>query len=61
VLAKTSEGVLTLLYRVREGPCDESFGIHVAKMANFPDDVLKVSFTLSLIFLKNMWICYLES
>lgn len=48
VLAKTSDGTLILLYRVRDGPCDQSFGVHVAKMANFPDEVIKVC-----IFYKN--------
>jgi DNA mismatch repair protein MSH2 len=42
VLAKTSDGTLILLYRVRDGPCDQSFGVHVAKMANFPEQVIKV-------------------
>ena len=30
-----------MLYKVQSGPCVESFGIHVAKMAGFPNIVLK--------------------
>lgn len=43
VSALTSKGSITMLYEVKPGPCLESYGIHVAKMARFPDDVIEVS------------------
>ena len=39
--AKEDGHELTLLHRVAEGPTDASFGIHVAKMAGVPEEVLK--------------------
>eukprot|EP01094_Clydonella_sp_ATCC50884_P015040 TRINITY_DN25617_c0_g1_i1.p1 TRINITY_DN25617_c0_g1~~TRINITY_DN25617_c0_g1_i1.p1 ORF type:complete len:608 (+),score=234.09 TRINITY_DN25617_c0_g1_i1:150-1826(+) len=43
VSARVENNELALLYKVKEGACDQSFGIHVAQMANFPDEVLRVA------------------
>ena len=40
VSAIEEEGKLTFLHKVRNGSIDKSYGIHVAKLANMPDEII---------------------
>jgi DNA mismatch repair protein MSH2 len=43
---------ISLLYKVEPGVSDQSFGIHVAELAHFPENVIKVRRKFSLNFVK---------
>ncbi len=39
--AVEEDGKVTFLHKVKEGPIDKSYGIHVARLAGLPEDLLK--------------------
>lgn len=41
--AITAPNKLAMLYEVKQGACDESFGIHVASFAQFPPAVVELA------------------
>jgi DNA mismatch repair protein MSH2 len=43
VSAAFAEGQLTLLYQIMPGPCDRSFGLHVAQLTDFPATIVEAA------------------
>ena len=43
VSAITQDNQVIMLYQVKDGPCDQSFGIHIAATADFPSEVIQVA------------------
>jgi DNA mismatch repair protein MSH2 len=43
VTAVTQNNEVVMLYQINDGPCAESFGIHIAATADFPDEVIAVA------------------
>ena len=41
VSAHEENGNITFLHKIKEGSIDKSYGIHVAKLANLPDQLIK--------------------
>ena len=41
VSAVENEGKVTFLHKIKDGSIDKSYGIHVAKLANLPDSLIK--------------------
>ena len=41
VSAHEENGTVTFLHKIKEGSIDKSYGIHVAKLANLPDNLIK--------------------
>ncbi|MBE6154010.1 MAG: DNA mismatch repair protein MutS [Firmicutes bacterium] len=41
VAAKEEGNMITFLHKVKNGPADKSYGIHVARLAKMPDDLLE--------------------
>ncbi len=46
VLVKETEDGVLFLYQVVSGPCDQSYGVHVAQLAGLPEQVVQRAHTL---------------
>ena len=43
VAVKADQNHIVMCYKIQDGPSNKSFGIEVAKLANFPDEVITVA------------------
>lgn len=53
VEAKETDDKVTFLHKVEDGPVDKSYGIHVARLAGMPDELLKRSNEILKIYEAN--------
>ena len=44
--ALTRDNYIAMLYGIREGPSDKSFGINVAQLCNFPPSIIRVDLAM---------------
>lgn len=50
VSAAEQDGKVVFLHKVKEGPADKSYGIHVAQLAELPDEIIRRSRELLTVF-----------
>lgn len=43
VSAVASDNNITMLYNIEDGPCDESYGVNVGQLTNFPNEVIEMA------------------
>ena len=53
VSAYEEDGKITFLHKIKEGSVDKSYGIHVAKLANLPDSLIKRASEILKIYESN--------
>ena len=51
--AKEENGTVTFLHKVVNGPIDKSYGIHVARLANMPEELLNRAYEILSVYEKH--------